>query len=130
MIRLLSAGIVLVTLVACGCGGSRGSLSVTNPAALFLSKSTLTFNGRLGTPNPPAQSVGVLDTGTAGFSFTASSDSAWLTVTPTSGSDGDSLHISVAVGTLASGSYTGHITVNAIAFGSPGTVTVTFVISS
>jgi len=98
---------------------------------LHLSSSALTFNATQGGSSPSSQSVNVTNTGVGTLNFAASSDSAWLTVTPTSGTAPQSLQITSTVGTLAAGTYTGHITVtSAGAQGSPATVTVTFVVAA
>jgi hypothetical protein len=124
--RTLLVGILAALLASCG-NGSAGSFSIANPV-LFLSKSELSFSTSLGGPTPAPQSVDIASSGIGQFDFTASSDSPWLLVTPTSGSSPDTLLISVKVGNM-SGTFTGHIAVVAKAFGSPGTITVTLIVA-
>jgi hypothetical protein len=121
------AVLVTVALMITGCGGSGSS----TPATLSLSQSNLTLTTPFGGPNPAAASVNVSVTGSDMMkSFTATSDSPWLSVTPASGTAPDAIQISAGLGTLTSASYTGHITVIALGVqGSPATITVTFVVA-
>jgi hypothetical protein len=95
-----------------------------------LTASFVTSHGAVSNPSPT--SVNVSNSGTGGMlMFTASSDSPWLNVTPDNGTAPQTLQISVALGTLTSAVYTGHITVtDAGAQGSPATITVTFTVGT
>ena len=75
--------------------------------------------------------VNVTNTGTGGaLNFTATSDSSWLTVAPASGTTPGTVTVTAVLGSLAVGTYTGHITVTAAgAQGSPATITVTFMVN-
>ena len=125
-----------ITVSAAGAQNSPERITVTftlSPPTpiLSVSASSLSFSGTVGGANPPNQSVSITNTGTGTLSFTASSDSAWLTASPTSGSAPQSLQIGVLNTALAAGSYTGHISVTAVgALNSPATITVTFTLSA
>jgi len=82
------------------------------PPGLVLGSNSITFNAINGAPIPTQ--IVSLDTDTklsAGWS--ASSDAAWLSVSPTAGTTPATtvLTVNPGVGPLASGSYTGHITI-------------------
>jgi hypothetical protein len=112
-------------------GGIVGAftLPATTPI-LAVSPTTVTFNATAGGTNPAPASVNITNSGVGSLSFTASSDSNWLTASPTSGTAPQSVQISAAVNGLAAGTYTGHITITAAgAQGSPTTVLVTFTVS-
>jgi hypothetical protein len=117
---------ISLALAGCGSGGGGGS-----KASLALSQQAILFGNSIGSPtNPAPVSVNVTNTGSGTLSFTATSDSPWLSVTPGSGDAPQSLQVSAALGTLATGSYTGHVSVtDASASGSPAIVTVTFVVA-
>ena len=93
-----------------------------------LSQTNLTFAANFGLAYTPVPSpVDVANTGAGTLAFTAASDSPWLVVTPGNGTAPQSLDVSVALGNLTVGDYTGHVTVTAAgAQGSPATITVTF----
>lgn len=81
------------------------------PASPGTSNSALSFTVTEGSPDPPSQNITVTNTGGGPLSFTASSDSGWLTVSPTSGTAPATLAISVAQAGLNPGTYIGRITV-------------------
>lgn len=117
--------VVCVLLEACGGGGGGQGAS----GNLRLSQTALSFGTSLGAAtNPAAISVSVANTGNGVLSFTATSDSPWLSVTPGSGSTPQAIHVSVMLGALAENVYTGHIAVTS-AGASPATITVTFVVA-
>ncbi len=113
-------------------GGIVGAfaLPVTGPI-LSVSPGTLSFNVTSGGSNPAPATLSVTNSGTGSLSFTAASDSPWLTVTPPSGSAPQILQASVSIAGLSPATYTGHITVTAAgAQNSPFTATVTLTVSS
>jgi Viral BACON domain len=120
--------LVLCAVAFVGCGGSG---SQPSSPTLTISQTTLSFGSSQGTvANPAPISVSVTNTGTGSLAFSAASDSPWLSVTPGSGNAPQSVQVSVAVGTLAVNSYTGHVTITAAgAANSPTTITVTFVVA-
>jgi Viral BACON domain len=91
-IVLLYVGVLCLIVTACG-GGS-GNTGGGN-LVMAVSESTLTFAGVRGSDAKPApSSVTVSNTGTGALRFTVTSDSPWLTVTPSSGIAPQSLQIS------------------------------------
>jgi len=125
-IRLLGS-LACLYFAACGGGGN----GMTGSPILSVSQTTLSFGTSQGAAsNPAAASVSVSNTGSGALAFTATSDSPWLSVTPGSGNAPEAIQVSVALGTLAPNSYTGHVTLTANdAQGSPATITVTFVVA-
>jgi hypothetical protein len=108
-------------------GGTVGafSLPVTTPV-LSVSPQVLSFNAVAGGNNPAPASFNIANSGAGTLTFTTSSDSAWLTASPSSGTAPQSVQVSASITGLASGTYTGHITVTATgATGSPSVLTVT-----
>ena len=95
---------------------------------LSVAPTVLSFSGTQGSStNPGAGSLNITNSGNGSLAFSASSDSPWLSVTPVSGTAPQTLQVSVAIGTLAVGTYTGHITVTATgAQNSPASIAVTF----
>ena len=85
---------------------------VTPPPAIALSASSFNFTAITGQPMP-AQALSVLNGGYGSFSYTASSDSPWLLVSPASGSTPGSATVSVNASALAVGSYNGHVVITA-----------------
>ena len=98
------------------------------PAQLALSTASLSFTAVEAGGNPVAQAVAVTngDGGTLGF--TATSDVAWLTATPTQGSAPANLSVVARADGLTAGTYTGHVTVAAAAAGTTS-ITVTLTVS-
>jgi hypothetical protein len=93
---------------------------------MTLSQTGFFFSGNLGGANPTAASVNIANTAGGTLSFTTTSDSAWLTVTPASGTAPQTLQLSAVTSGLALGTYTGHVTItSAGSSGSPATITVT-----
>jgi uncharacterized protein (TIGR03437 family) len=92
------------------------TLVVSNNPPLQLSTSSLTFTAAFAGPSPANQTVNVTTSGSgASAAFSAASDQSWLSVSPVSGTASGSapatLTASVNTGSLAIGSYTGHINV-------------------
>jgi outer membrane protein assembly factor BamB len=112
--------------------GVVGAFSLNSTSqVLSVSPTNIAFSAVQGGSNPSSQTISVTNSGTGVLNFTAASDSAWLTVSPSSGTAPQTLQIGAHIGGLTQGSYTGHITVTALgAKGSPTTVTVTLTISA
>lgn len=101
-----------------------GPVLSVNPASVSL---TATAAGA----NPQPASLAVSNTGGGSLTFTASSDSSWLSVSPTSGTAPQSLSIGASIAGLSAGTYTGHVTVTATgAQGSPQVIPVTLTVST
>jgi uncharacterized protein (TIGR03437 family) len=93
-------------------------LTITAPPipVVSVSQANLSFGGTVGTTVVPTASVGVTATQGAaaanGVAFTTSSNSAWLSVSPASGTTPGSVLISVPnIATMAAGTLTGSVTV-------------------
>ncbi len=99
------------------------SLTVT-AASLSLAPSSRTFTATQGGANPADQSVTLTSNG----SWTASSNRAWLTVSPTSGSGNGTLTVSANMSAAAVGTNTGTLTV--IRGNTTRTVSVTFTVTA
>ncbi len=127
----LTGLLCVVASLCAACGGGSHHLPAGKPV-LVLSSGAVPFVAIQGSAtNPAPASVDVTNTGTGTLTFTAASDQPWLTVTPTSGTAPQTLQISAAVGALAAGTFTGHVTVtDAGAQGSPAVVTVTFTVGT
>lgn len=81
------------------------TLNVAVAGSLTVSPSSLTFDG------PGTKTVSVTSSGTP-LSFTASSNAAWLTVTPSSGQTPATLNVAASAAGLSPGIYTGTVTVS------------------
>jgi outer membrane protein assembly factor BamB len=111
------------SLSAYGSGGT-----VSTPV-LQVTPASLGFTARLGGADPGPQQLAVVNTGAGTLSFTAASDSGWLTVAPTGGTAPASLSVTVSASGLAVGTYTARVTVTAAgAQGSPRVVAVTLTV--
>ncbi|MGH7391481.1 MAG: BACON domain-containing protein [Candidatus Rokuibacteriota bacterium] len=102
------------------------------PPALGASPTSLGFIGIDGTPNPPAQTLSIVNTEVSGtLSWTASADQSWLSVDPVAGTAPSSVSVSVSIAGLAPGTYNGTITVSSAgASNSPGTIPVVLTVRS
>jgi uncharacterized protein (TIGR03437 family) len=80
------------------------------PQALALSQTSLRFQVAVGAGAPPGQSVAVLNQGTGTLNWSASASTlvgSWLSVTPTSGSSGNSATVNIDPTNLTRGDYYG-----------------------
>lgn len=101
------------------------------PPALLVQPGNPTFAAFQGKGNPPSQSVTVYNEGTGTLSWTASSDSTWLSASPNSGTTPATVSISVNPAGLAAGTYTGTITVTSSgATNPPQTITVSLSVTN
>ena len=108
-----------------------GSDSGVLGPVLSVAPAAVSFGGLVGGAQPGPATVDVGNNGGGTLSFTAASDAAWLSVSPTGGTAPRTLQLTASTTGLAAGSYTGHVTVTAAgAGGSPATVTATLVISA
>ncbi|SFK30337.1 PQQ-binding-like beta-propeller repeat protein [Methylocapsa palsarum] len=110
-----------------------GSSAAASQPVLSVSPSGLIFTAVAGGSDPLPTSLTINNTGIGALTFSATSDSAWLSISPGSGSAPPSATtlVSAKVGALAAGSYSGNITIAAAgAQGSPVTVPVTFSVNS
>jgi hypothetical protein len=95
---------------------------------------SLSFSAVAGGANPGVQGISVSNSGTGTLNWTASvapAASSWLSVSPGTGTDAQTLTVSVSTAGLNAGTYNGSITISASgASGSPQTVNVSLNISS
>ncbi len=88
------------------------SLNVSTPA-LVPSPASLTFSGTVGGSAPPPSTISITNPSGSNLSWTATSNSPWLSaITGTAGTPG-SVIISVTPGSLPLGIYNGSVTLNA-----------------
>ena len=107
------------------------TLSVTGAAAtpaIQLSLSSLTFSGTAGGANPAPNTFSISNAGGGTLTWTASDTSAWLILSPASGTNTGTVTASITANGLAAGTYSTTVTVSA-----PGatakTIPVTLTIS-
>jgi hypothetical protein len=98
---------------------------VAQPPSLAVSASAVSFSGFAGQPIAP-QAIAISNgSGAGSFTWTAASDSSWLTLSPSTGSVPQNLTISANPAGLANGTHIGHITVTASGIAnSPQTIMV------
>jgi outer membrane protein assembly factor BamB len=108
------------------------SLNAAAPGpTLTVAPAALSFSGTVGGSNPPTQQVDVGNSGGGVLSFTAVSDSSWLTVSPASGTAPQALTIAAESAGQPAGTLTGHVSVSASgAAQSPQTVTSTLTLTA
>jgi len=107
-----------ITLASLGAINSPLAINVTliviaPPSAIDASPSTLNFVALTGQASPPAQTLAIVNPGLGSFSYTVATDSSWLSASPASGSTPASASIGVNAAGLATGRYTGHVTITA-----------------
>lgn len=78
-----------------------------------LSVPSLTFTGTSGGSSPSAQSFTISNTGTGTLTWTAGDDAAWLSLSPSSGTNTGTVAAAVNLTGLAAGTYSSTITVSA-----------------
>jgi hypothetical protein len=103
-----------VTIAAPGAANSPVTVPVTfavKNALLAVQPSSLTFFAATAT-NPPSQSMAVTNAGTGTLNWTASADSPWIGLSSTSGTAPASIAVSPNVSSLATGHYTGSVSVD------------------
>ncbi|MBI3949923.1 MAG: hypothetical protein HY314_05660 [Acidobacteria bacterium] len=108
------------------------TVNTTNPPGILsVSPTSLTFNAIIGQGNPPPQSIIVQNTGSGPFSFTITSNSGSVFVSPSSGTLGPGQSQSVQVSVInpnSPGTITAQLTVSAAgAQNSPQFVNVTII---
>lgn len=126
-----------ITVTASGTANTPQVIPVTltvNPAptaspVIGLSVGSMAFTGTAGGSNPATQSFTISNTGTGTLSWAAGDTAAWLTLSPTSGTNSGTVSASVSLSGLATGTYSGTITVSATGATSK-TFQVTLTVSS
>ncbi|MBV8551245.1 MAG: DUF4082 domain-containing protein [Acidobacteriaceae bacterium] len=90
------------------------TLTVTTaPPSLVLAPAAMSFVAITGQPAPAAQPLSVVNGGYGSFSWTASTDSSWLSATPSSGSTPGSVSVSSNAAGLGTGNYNGNVIITA-----------------
>ena len=124
-----------VTVTASGATGSPKTVPVTltvdpvTPPSLSVSPASLSFSGTQGGASPVAKTLTVSNTGGGTMSWTASDDVLWLSVAPTSGTNGGTITVTPTTAGLSAGTYTATVTVTADgAGGSPKAIPVTLTV--
>jgi hypothetical protein len=131
-----SPGSFSVTLK--GANGSQVTLDLaiqlsglTSPAVLTVDHQSLQFTGQVGQPSPTSQTLRITNTSGGTLNWTATTDSPWLSVSPTSGTAPSTVTVSANIVNLSAGSLQGRITISAPgAQNSPAIVTVTLTLSA
>src|SRR4029077_12164551 len=93
-------------------------LSSSPGAAIAVSKMQSQFDWNVGAPLPAPQTVSIASATGSSLSWTASTNSTWLTVSPAAGTGGTSLTLSVNPSALALGA-SAHV----VRFSCPGAST-------
>ena len=105
--------------------------SSADTPVLVVSPASLSFAASVGGTDPAPQTFGISNGGGGTLGWTATTNSTWLSVSPTSGSGPATATATVTAGALAAGTYSGTITVAAPgAQGTPQTVTVGLVVTA
>jgi len=110
-----------ITVTASGAANTPQVIPVTltiSPAptanpVIGLSISSMAFTGTAGGSNPATQSFSISNTGTGTLSWVAGDNSAWLTLSPASGTNSGTVSANASLSGLAAGTYSGAITVSA-----------------
>ncbi|HEY4096235.1 MAG TPA: N,N-dimethylformamidase beta subunit family domain-containing protein, partial [Baekduia sp.] len=125
-----------ISITATGASGSPVTVPVTFtvdpilPPVLSVTPASLAFSAAEGGAAPAAKTLTVANTGGGTMGWTASADASWLSVTPSSGTDGGTLTATPSISGLAAGTYPATVTVTAAgAGGSPAAIPVTRTIS-
>ena len=96
--------------------------------AIGVSPANLSFTATQGA-TPATQTLSISNRGGGTLSWTASDNAAWLSLSSASGTGNGAVTLTATTGTLAAGSYSGTVTLNA-AGASPVTVPVTLMVAT
>jgi hypothetical protein len=83
----------------------------STPLGLGVSPTGLTFGATAGGANPSAQNVSLTNGGSAPMTFTATTNAAWLSVTPGGGSVPNTLSVQPDITGLSAGTYSASVTI-------------------
>lgn len=108
------------------------SYVVSTEASFEVTPASLSFTGQAGTAGPGAQTLHVGGSGNLSFtsSFSSTSGGPWFSMAPSSGSAPANLTVSVNLGSLAAGSFSGSITITPSGSGSPITIPVNLAVTT
>ncbi len=99
--------------------------------SLSVSPTALSFSGTAGAANPAAQAVAITNGGSGTLSWTASTTTKWITVSPSSGTAPGSISIQPNLSGLTAKTYSGTVTVRAPgAKNTPQTISVTLSVAA
>ena len=99
------------------------------PPVLVVTPASMSFSWLVGQAAPAAQGLAVTNGGTGALSWTASSDSSWLTISAASGSTPGALNAGINTTGLTAGTYTGHVTISSAGVSnSPVSIPVTLTV--
>ncbi|HUO35998.1 MAG TPA: hypothetical protein VMU43_13485 [Candidatus Acidoferrum sp.] len=120
--------VALLLFILSGCTGR--SLGSGSPV-LAVSPATLSFSADLGHQlDPLPAEIHIANAGTGSLTFSASTDSGWLAVTPTGGNAPQALQVTAMIGALKPGTYTGNVIIQSAGVsGSPAKVGVKFTVA-
>lgn len=101
-----------------------GTIEIGDPT-ISVAPTTLGFTGLVGGANPPSRTVTISNTGGGGLTWSADSNRPWLSATPASGTAPATVNVSINLGGLSAGNYSGTLTLTAAgAVNSPQSVAV------
>jgi uncharacterized protein (TIGR03437 family) len=125
-------GFLTISVFALGGSDSLNVMAVaSSPSTIAAAPTSLQFSYTSGGAAPSAQSVQITNSGSGTLAWSATSDSSWLTVSPTSGTAPSTLSIAVSPGDMSAGTYTGNIQISASgASNTPVTIPVTFTVTA
>ncbi|MEO5954135.1 MAG: hypothetical protein ABIR36_00360, partial [Nitrospiraceae bacterium] len=89
------------------------STTTTLTPVIGLNTTSLGFAGKVGGPNPSAQTIGISNTGGGTLTWNVGDNAAWLTLSPLSGTNTGTVTASASLTGLLAGSYTATVTVTA-----------------
>jgi len=99
--------------------------AISGEAIIVLNPNHLSFTANTTLPPPPSQTFSVTNSGTGELNWTASVDKSWLKITPSSGTAGTEIQVSIDHTGLSLNTYTGNIIVTGPqAVNSPQKITV------
>ncbi len=131
---VLPPGIYLDTLLFTGNASNMPlrvpvSYTVTSVPILAAEPAALEFAAQTGIA-PQSQTVRLRNLGSGGLAWTAVPTVPWLSITPASGGDGDSIEVSVNVTGFAPGTYNGSLSLGGNATNVPFVIPVQLVVST
>ena len=103
---------------------------VTGGPVIGISQANLSFTAQQGGASPAAQTLSISNTGGGTLNWSASESTAWLILSPSSGTGNGSITVSVATGALTVGTHSGTITLSGGAGVTSVSVPVSFTITA
>ena len=100
------------------------------PPAIGASPTSLSFAATQGGANPAAQTLSISNTGGGTLNWSASESTPWLTLSSGTGTGNGPVTVSATTGTLATGSYSGTVTLSGGTGVTPVSVPVSFTVAA